>query len=331
MGGPAVPPPAASPKRRPVAIAFATGLVLGLAAEIGDLVLQRRRAGPEPEPPAPRISPRHLSFAQWRSVLARTWTDFNRDQITSAAAAVTFYGLLALFPALSAFVSLYGLFGDVETARHEILSLGVLMPEGAVSVLGDQLQRLAALPHSGLGFAFVVSLLISLWSTNAGIKALIAALNTAYESPERRSFVTLNLVSLTFTLSLIVLMVLGVWAMVAVPIWLADAHIAVAIAAELVRWPLLLGAIVTSLALLYRFGPCRHYPHWRWITPGALAAALGWVLMSLAFSWYVAHFGNYNRTYGTLGAVVGFMTWIWISITIVLFGAELNSELEQAG
>lgn len=274
-------------------------------------------------------SPSQIPLAGWRQILARTWAETNADQIPAVAAGVTFFGLLALFPALAAFVSLYGLFADVDMARRQILALRGLLPGGAVTVLGDQMVRLASTGHARLGLSFAVSFVVSMWSANAGVKALLAGLNVAYEQTERRGFLVLNAVSLGFTLGATLLALAGTAAVAAAPATLARLGLGEAAAISLLRWPVLILAMVGALSLLYRFGPCRAKVRWRWVTPGGVAASLGWVAMSLGFSWYVGNFGHYDATYGSLGAIVGFMTWIWLSLIVVLFGAELNAETER--
>jgi membrane protein len=187
------------------------------------------------------------------------------------------------------------------------------------------MARLAAAPHSRLGVAFATSLILSLWSSNAGIKSLIAGLNVAYEETERRKFLQLNLVSLSFTAARVILALAGA----ALPALIAKVGLQGSLSVSLLQWPLLLLVIVAVLSVLYQYAPCRAHARWRWITPGSAFAALAWVLVSVLFTLYVANFGHYDKTYGSLGAVVGFMTWIWLSLTVVLLGAELNSELEQ--
>ena len=245
------------------------------------------------------------------------------------AGGVTFFSLLALFPALGAFVSLYGLISNVEDARRQIVGLGGMLPGGAVTVIGDQMTRLSASNHAHLGAAFALGLLVSIWSANAGVKALINGLNVAYEVHERRNFIQLNLVSLAFTIGLTLLAVVGVATVVAAPQVLTTLGLGALREASLLRWPLILLVTIGILSLLYRFGPSRAHAHWRWITPGSILAAVLWMAMSVGFSLYVGAFGHYDRTYGPLGAMIGFMTWIWLSITAVLLGAELNSELEE--
>ena len=195
---------------------------------------------------------------------------------------------------------------------------------------GTRLTRIAE-QKSTLGFAFAGGLAISLWTANAGMKALFDAMNVVYQEDEKRGFVELNLRSLGFTLGAIAFLLLALAAIVVVPIALNYVGLAsgAELALSLLRWPTLLILVLFALAVLYRYGPSRRHAQWKWITGGSLVAALLWLSGSLLFSWYVASFGSYNATYGSLGAAVGFMTWIWLSATIVLLGGEVNAEIEH--
>ena len=311
---------------------FSIGLITGLCVSLARLrpnAAERANADPAPPPaaaPSVRTGP-----TNWREILVGSVKAFNDDHISAAAAGVTFFGLLALFPALSAFVSLYGLFADVEDARRLVVATGGLLPGGAISVLSDQLTRLAKADHGGLGLAFAVSLVVSTWSANAGIKALIEALNVAYEARERRSFLRLNLITLGFTAGAILFSVLAIAFVVSAPEVFSELGMPQLEALGFLRWPVFLVLMTVLFALLYRYGPCRPRTRWRWVTPGGAVAAMAWLSMSGLFSWYVANFGHYDKTYGSLGAIMGFLTWIWLSLMTVLFGAELNSELEKHG
>ena len=261
--------------------------------------------------------------------MLHTFKAFGADQIPAWAGGVTFFCLLALFPSLSVFASLYGLFGDTNQARQQILGLNGVLPAGAIAVLGDQLIFLSTTSHRRLGIAFALGLLFSVWSSNAGVKSLFAGLNAAYEKKERRSFIRLNLVSLAFTFGLVLFSILAIATIAAAPATLSLVGLGSLSKFAFLRWPLILLVVGAMLSLLYRFGPSKTSTRWRWITPGSIAAAIVWLLMSLGFSWYAANFGNFNQTYGALGGVAGFMTWIWLSAMIVLCGAELNAEIER--
>ena len=191
------------------------------------------------------------------------------------------------------------------------------------------MTRLAAAPPGGLGLTFAVSLLLSVLSANAGMKALIGGLNVAFEQPERRRFLTLNLASLGLTVGAILLALAATLAISAAPPVLAALGLGGLVWADWVRWPAMIAISMASISLLYRFGPSRLNPRLSWITPGGAFAGLAWAAMSFAFSLYVGHFGTYDRTYGSLGALAGFMTWIWLSLIVILLGAELNNELDR--
>jgi membrane protein len=205
------------------------------------------------------------------------------------------------------------------------------LPEGSFQIVQDQIARVLMKGNTALGATFLFGLAFALWSANAGVKAVIDALNVAYEEREKRSFIRLNLVSLAFTTSGIAALLLMVSAVVAVP--LALDHVGLApesrLIVSLTRWPLLLVILLFALALLYRFGPSRRPARWEWLSVGAVAAALLWIVGSALLSWYLSNFANYDATYGSLGAAIGLMMWMWMSAIIVLCGAELNSEIER--
>jgi len=263
----------------------------------------------------------------WPRILVFAVQEFLRDDMPGICAGVTFYALLAIFPALSAIVSLYGLFANVDDVRRQILSLSGIIPEGAMRVLGQEMLRLTIAEHGGLTLTLIVSLAVSFYSANAGMKALLRALTTAYEEKERRGFIRLNLVALAFTAGGAVFAAATVAAVVAAPELLARLGLRSALVLSALRWPALLVLLIFSLSMLYALGPDRR-SRWRLVAPGNIVAAVGWTAMSVGFSWYVAHFGSFDRTFGSLGGVAGFLTWIWLSLMVVMFGAELNAAVE---
>ena len=247
------------------------------------------------------------------------------------AAGVTYYGLLALFPAIAALVSLYGLFADPAGITERLSTLQGVIPDGAIQVIGNQINRIQAQGGGTLGLYFVIGLVVSLWSANAGTKSVFDALNAVYDEPERRSFVRYNAEALMFTLGGILFVILALGGIVVLPAVLAFVGLESMAGwiISLLRWPLLIVVTLFALALLYRFGPSRESSEWRWVTWGSAIAAVAWVAVSMLFSWYVSNFGTFNETYGSLGAVIGFMIWMWLSTTIVLVGAEINAQLEH--
>jgi membrane protein len=259
------------------------------------------------------------------------YNEIGDDRVLAIAAGVTFYGLLALFPAIGALVSLYGLLADPATINEHLAALSQVLPGGAMEVVGDQVKRVASAGETKLGLAFAAGLAVALWSANGGIKAIFDALNVVYDETEKRGFVRLNATSLVFTLGAVVFGLVALGAMVGLPIVLEHIWFGPTIEwlLSIVRWPILLAALIFALALLYRFGPSRDKASWRWITPGSVLAAVLWLAASMLFSWYASNFGSYNETYGSLGAVIGLMMWMWISTIVVLLGAELNAEAEH--
>lgn len=299
---------------------FCVGLLIGVGLSFGDRTARTSAGGTGDTATRP---------LGWLEIVKMSGRGFLDDRIPAAAAAVTFYFLLAVFPALSAFVSLYGLVANVHDVEQQVAQMGALLPGGAISIVGDELTRLTTADHGALGLAFVVSLLVSIWSANSGVKALIEGLNVAYNAHERRGFIKLTLVSLAFTVGLIVAAIVGMVALGAAPSVLGWLGLSAIAGVAPLRWPVLLVAAAAFFSVLYRFAPCRPAATLRWITPGGCVAAAGWIAVSALFSWYVSNFGNYDKTYGSLGAIVGFLTWVWLSTMVLMFGAELNSAAQQ--
>jgi membrane protein len=276
-------------------------------------------------------NPLQIPWAGWKDILWRTYERTGEDRLLAIAAGVVFFGLLAVFPAITALVSCYGLFANPSTIGANLQTLALMLPEGSFQIVQDQIARVLMKGNTALGATFLFGLALAIWSANAGVKAVIDALNVVYEEREKRSFIRLNLLSLAFTTGGIAALLLMVGAVVALP--LALDHLGLApesqVIVSLARWPLLLVILVIALGLLYRFGPSRRPARWEWLSVGTLAAALLWIAGSSLLSWYLSNFANYNATYGSLGAAIGLMMWMWMSAIIVLCGAELNSEIEH--
>ncbi|MBA3810476.1 MAG: YihY/virulence factor BrkB family protein [Caulobacteraceae bacterium] len=274
-------------------------------------------------------SPAEIPLRGWKDVLLRVWREFNADNITIIAGGVTFSVLLAIFPALGAFVALYGLVGDVNDVPGQIQFLSVLLPHDMVKFVGGEMIRLARARSGGLSLALIVGLLVSFWSANGAMRAVMVGLNVAYEEHEKRGFLKATLTSLAFTFGLLVFGAATITALGAGSVVAAFLGKDAELVFNILRWPLLVLAFAAGLSILYRFGPSRQMARWRWITWGSAAATALWLLSSVAFSFYVGRFAHYDRTYGSLGTVIGLMVWIWLSAIIVLAGAEMNAELEH--
>lgn len=275
--------------------------------------------------------PTQIPKRGWKDILLRVKDAMSRNRLVAVSAGIAFYSLLALFPAIAALVSLYGLFSDPATVGTHLDTLGSFVPASGMDLIRDQIAHVTGQGRQALGLTFIIGLAGSLWSANAGTKALFDALNVVYEEREQRSFFRLTAMSLLFTLGGIGFLLCAMAALVVLPAVLS--FIGLGSSAEfllkLFRWPFLFAGIVFALAVVYRYGPSREKPQWRWVTWGSVAAALLWIAVSILFSWYAENFGNYNKTYGSLGAVIIFMTWIWISALAILLGAELDAEMEH--
>lgn len=294
------------------------------------LILQEQRASERGRGRLAR-APLQIPWAGWKDILVRTYREIQEDRLLALAAGVVFYSLVALFPAIAAAVSSYALFANAATIGKHLTIAADIVPAGTLDILGEEINRIAAKSDGRLTFGFLLGLGIALWSANAGMKAIFDALNIIYDEDEKRGLVWLNLVSLFFTICAIACAGLAVALVVVFPLLLAAFGVTSfdhPIVGNL-RWPVLFVLIILWLSVLYRYGPSRRRPKWRWISVGSVFAAVAWLAVSSLFSWYLGNFANYNATYGALGAVVGLMMWMWLSTIVVLVGAELNSEIEH--
>jgi membrane protein len=306
------------------------------------VVARSIRIRPEPKIADARSSPEHrygrlaavpeqIPARGLADVLRRVVHEVSDDRIMLVAAGVTFYLLLALFPALAALVSLYGLIADPAAIAEHLRSLSVMLPPGAFDMIADQLNSLIERRNGTMSLTFFVGLGIALWSTHSGTLAIFDAMNIAYEETEKRGLIRLNLVALCFTLCAMVTVVFVVGFVAVMPfalsfLWLDQWK---ENAALMLRWPVLLVLVLLGATAICRFGPSREPARLRWLTWGSGLAASGWFAMSLLFSFYLRNFADYDATYGALGALIGFLVWIWLSVAILLVGAELNAELEH--
>ena len=276
-------------------------------------------------------APHDIPVPGLKDVLWRVYISFTEDRVMLVAGGVTFYLLLALFPAMTALVSLYGFVADPVAIADRIGFLREVMPADGLEIFVKQLMALATEERGTLSLGLVTGLALALWSANAGIKALFEAMNIAYGEDEKRSFLWLNFISLIFTFAALlaaILMLIGLGVIPAMIALLNPTDDGAKLIGML-RWPVLLALVAGGISLLYRFGPSREPAKLRWITWGAGIASLLWLLGSLGVSFYLSHVANFNATYGTLGALIGFLFWTWISTIVVILGAELNAELEH--
>lgn len=276
-------------------------------------------------------SPQELTKSGWRDVLLRTQEQVKSDNVPIVAAGVAFWSMLAVIPSLIALVSLYGLVSNPADVEAQLRSFTSALPVEARRLLEEQLLSIVTRPSAGLSVGLFTGLGAVLLTASNGMKALITGVNVAYDEPESRGYFKLRATALLFTIAAIGLAVVALGFIIALPAVLRRTPLGDAsrIAISVLRWPLLALLVVVGLSLLYRYGPDREEAKWRWVSWGAVVATVLWLVGSALFAVYANNFGSYNETYGTLGGVIVLMLWLFVTAFAVLFGAELNSEMEH--
>jgi membrane protein len=273
-------------------------------------------------------TPQEIPAKGWMDIAKRTGKEVKQDQVPLLAAGVAFYVLLALFPAIIAGVSIYGLVADPQTVRDQINRLAETLSPETAKLIGQQIQQVTSSAGGALGFATILGILTALWSASSGMKALITGVNLAYDEPEGRKFVKLRGLSILMTLGAMVLLGVALALIVGFPAVPDSWPTVLQWAAAILRFVLLAVLLMAGLAALYRYAPDRDKPRWSWASPGSVVATVLWVLASVGFSVYVNAFGNYNKTYGALAGIIILMFWLYLTAFVVLVGAELNAEME---
>jgi membrane protein len=266
----------------------------------------------------------------WKDILWRMWRQAGRHRLGAVAGSVSFYLLLATFPAMAAFVSIYGLFMDIQGVEQQLDDLSRVFPRAAVDLVGDEMRRLASQRQETLSAALAGSALASVWSANAGMKALFDGLNVTYGEVEKRPYLRRTLITYAATLSALLFLIVVTSLTVAAPVFLHGLGLhELRIWFAPIRWLILYLMAVVAFALVYRLGPSRRPARWRWVVFGAAVAAIVWMVGSLAFSTYLENSTHFGATYGSLGAIIGFMLWVWYTVQVILWGAELNAAIEH--
>ncbi|HEY0813278.1 MAG TPA: YihY/virulence factor BrkB family protein [Pseudonocardia sp.] len=267
----------------------------------------------------------------WWQVVRRAMKESSADNVSMLAGGVAYFSFLAIFPAIIAALSLYGLIADPATVAAQARDLTSLLPQEAQGIVGDQLQAVASPNRGALGFGFVISLLAAVWSASSGTMNLVKAVNLAYDETENRGFLKLRGIALLLTLGAIVFVLLTLALVAGVPVLIQALPLGTVgvVLAQVVRWVLLVAVIVAGLAVVYRVAPDRDAPKFAWVSIGSLIAAALWLVGSILFSLYVNNFGSYNKTYGAVAGVVVLMLWLYLTAYIVLLGAEVNAESER--
>jgi membrane protein len=273
-------------------------------------------------------TPQEIPAKGWMDIAKRTAKEVKADQVPLLAAGVAFYILLALFPAIIAGVSIYGLVADPQTVRDQINRLAETLSPETAKLIGTQIQQVTSSAGGALGLATVIGILTALWSASSGMKALITGVNLAYDESEGRKFVKLRGLALVLTLGAMVLLAVALALIVGFPAVPDSWPTVLQWTAAILRFVLLAVLLMAGLAALYRYAPDRDKPKWGWASPGSVVATVLWVLASVGFSIYVNAFGNYNKTYGALAGIIILMFWLFLTAFVVLVGAELNAEME---
>ena len=275
--------------------------------------------------------PSQIPKAGWRDIALRVKDEIATDHVTVVAAGVAFFGLLAVFPAIAALISIAALVLDPATIEAQLSAAAAALPENAAAILQDQASAVAEGAGGGVGLAAIGGLLISIYSASKGTKTLMEGMNIAYDEDEDRGFIKMNLVALALTALLVVGVLVALGSTVVVSALLGGLGLSSTARAvvEYGRWPVLALIVILGLAVLYRYGPSREEPEWKWVSVGAVVTTVLWIVGTIGFSIYARNFGSYNETYGALGGVIILLTWLWLSAWLVLLGAELNSEMEH--
>jgi membrane protein len=268
----------------------------------------------------------------WKDVLVRTWAEAKEDNVSLLAAGVAFYALLALVPALIAAVAVYGLIADPSEIERQVSDLLGAAPAEVRDLVVSQLEQITQDRRSAIGLSAIIGLVVALWSASSGTKQLIAAINAAYDETETRKFFALRGLSLALTIGAILFLLVTVALIAFLPALLDAVGLeggAGRTVATVLRWPLLAVVFVGGLAILYRLAPDRDNAEWRWVSIGAVVAAVLWLAGSALFSVYTARFASYDKTYGSLGSIVVLMLWLLLTAYAIILGAELNAETER--
>jgi membrane protein len=275
-------------------------------------------------------TPLNIPKPGWRDIALRAKDGISEDNVPIIAGGVAFFLLLGLVPGIAALISIYGLVADPADIQAQFAALSGFLPEDARRLLEEQMTRIAGQPGTA-GFAAAISIAIALWGGGTAMKTLMNALNIVYDEQEKRGYIKLTLAALGLTLAMVLIGVISIGLIVALPPLVRNLGLGdtAATIVTLLRWPLLLVVALVALAILYRYGPSRDQPQWSWVSVGAVVATVLWVAGSALFAVYAGNFGNYNETYGSLGAVIVLMMWLYISAFVVLLGAEVNAEMEH--
>lgn len=275
-------------------------------------------------------SPTEIPATGWKDTLVRVKNDLKTDHISMISGAMAYYCLFAMVPAITAIVLMYAWFSDPAEISQHIAKASQFIPAELQEILKTQLGGLAS-QKSKLGFGAIAALFLALWGASKASKAVMEAMNIIYEEEDKRGFFKKNLLALSMTLLAIVMGILALGVIVLIPAItnMFNFGPAIEVGATIASWVILLALFSFFLSFAYRYGPDRQRAKWKWVSTGAVIAAVLWAIVSALFSWYAKEFGNFNKTYGSLGAMIVLMTWFYLSSFVILLGGEINAELEH--
>lgn len=275
--------------------------------------------------------PKQIPKKGWKEIALRVKDQFSKDHILIVSAGTAFFFFLAIFPTIAAALSIYGLLMDPVEVSQQMNQLGNILPNQARQVIGDILETQSGKSGAALGWSLVLSILISLWTSNIGTRALFNGLNITYNEKDERGFFKLSGITLLVTIGGIIIGFIALAIVVAFPAFINNFGLPSTLETtiQLARWPVLALIVMTSLAVVYKVAPARSNPHFRWASWGAVVATLLWLIGSLLFNLYVSNFGTLDATYGSFAAVIILMLWFFLTAFIILLGAEINAEMEH--
>lgn len=278
-----------------------------------------------------KTSSSRISFSGWKTILTRVKDQVSENNVSIISAGVAFFAFLAVFPAIAALVSIYGLAMDPQSINNQLSQISGMMPQQAYDILKDQLESLVETSGSALGLSMAIGLLFSLWSANKGTKSLFTGIDVAYDIVNTRGFIKQNGITLLFTFGAVILLIISMILIVAFPalVGLIGLPSGIENFINWGRWVLLAVILIWFLGMVYKYAPDKSTPRFKWVMPGALMATILWLIASWGFSFYVSNFGSYGEVYGSISAVVVMLLWLFITSFIILLGAELNSEIEK--
>lgn len=275
--------------------------------------------------------PSEIPFSGWKKIVLQIKDEIGENNVSIVSAGVAFYAFLAIFPAIAALISIYGLAMNPQNIQDQLSQLYGVMPQQAYEILKGQIEKLMETSGSALGWSMAVSILFSIWSANKGTKSLFTGMDIAYDTENHRNFFKQNGLTLIFTFGAIVLVILSMILIVAFPALVGELGLPGQIEGLINwgRWILLALIVIWFLGMVYKYAPDKRTSNFKWVLPGALLATLLWLLVSWGFSYYVSNFGSYGEVYGSISAVVVMLLWLYLTSFTILLGAELNSEIEK--